>query len=404
MSGPLAGIKVVEVSMWAFVPCAGAILADMGADVVKVEPPTGDPIRGLNTGGMAPGAYGFTLSWENYNRGKRSITIDLRIDGALDLLHRLLDDADVFLTSLLPAARGKMGIDVDDIRARHPNIIYAIGSGQGQHGPEAEKGGFDSISFWARAGVASSVTPDCADFPCGLPSGAFGDATSGALLAGGIAAALAQRAMTGKVSIVDVSLLGAGMWAMQRSITAATMEGKVELPRPKRNALPNPLVANYKTSDGRFVALNMLQAQRYWAGFCAAIERPDMADDPRFATDGTRAENLTACVAEIDSEFARRPLAEWRERLGRMEGQWDVVQHVGELKDDQQVLANNFLQLVDYGDGRSMKMVSTPMQFDRQNLVARPAPDLGADSDAILAELGYDEDQMIDIKVAGIVF
>jgi crotonobetainyl-CoA:carnitine CoA-transferase CaiB-like acyl-CoA transferase len=405
MNKPLAGIKVVEVAMWAFVPAAGGILSDMGADVIKVEPPTGDPLRGLSTGGAGPSAHnGFVLSWENYNRGKRSITLDLRQERGAEVLYKLLEDADVFLTNLLPPARRRMKIDEDTIRARFPKLIYAVGSGLGRYGPEAEKGGFDAITFWARGGIASSVTPPDAELPVRMPGAAFGDCTSAAMLAGGVAAAIAQRAMTGHVATVDVSLLAASMWIMQRGIVQTTLEGIDRLPEVSRDGIFNPLVNTYRTSDGRFLALCMLQAQRYWPGFCQAIERPELINDPRFATAALRAKNAAVCTAELDKIFAERPLAAWRKLLARQDGQWDVVQHVGELKDDCQVNANGYMQPVDYGDGRSLAMVSVPMQFDGIPLAARPAPGPGVDSEAILADLGYDEEGIIDLKAAGIVF
>ncbi|MET0365579.1 MAG: CoA transferase, partial [Sphingobium sp.] len=265
MARPLEGIKVVEVAMWAFVPAAGGILSDLGADVIKVEPPTGDPIRGLQIG-MSSGDAAFDFSWENYNRGKRSITLDLKMAAGLDVLYRLLADADVFLTNLLPPARTKMGIDAETIRTAFPNLIYAVGSGVGQQGPEAHRGGFDAITFWARGGVASSISDEDAEYPVGPPGPAFGDTLSGAMLAGAISAAIAQRAMTGHASEVDVSLLGTAMWSMQRAITQSTHDGLERFPRPRAGGLPNnPLVSTYRTSDGRFLALCMLQAQRYWA-------------------------------------------------------------------------------------------------------------------------------------------
>ncbi len=340
MSGPLAGIKVIEVSMWAFVPSAGAMLADMGADVIKIEPHAGDPVRGLAMGGIAPGTGGFTFMYEIWNRGKRSVTLDIAAEGALDVLHRMLEDADVFLTSLLPPARRKLGIDVEALTSRFPNLIYAAGSGQGVHGPDAEKGGYDSISFWSRSGVASAVTPDDLPYPLPMPGGAFGDSMSGSMLAGGIAAAIAQRAMTGKASVVDVSLLNAGMWVMQPGIVASNLVGIDEMPKAGRLGMPNPLVNNYRTSDGRFLALCMLQGQRYWPGLCRALERPDLIADPRFDSDAKRAENILECVTILDEIFATRTLAEWKPVLLAQEGQWDVVQKVGELAQDKDALPN----------------------------------------------------------------
>jgi crotonobetainyl-CoA:carnitine CoA-transferase CaiB-like acyl-CoA transferase len=404
MNKPLEGIKVVEVAMWAFVPAAAGILSDMGASVTKVEPPTGDPLRGLRVGNTGPEQHGFVLSWENYNRGKRSITLDLKQERGIEVLYKLLADADVFMTNLLPAARRKMKIDVDDIRSRFPKIIYAVGSGFGRSGPEAEKGGYDSISFWARGGIASSATPDELEYPISQPGAAFGDCTSAAMLAGGVAAALLQRATTGRASIVDVSLLSASMWLMQRGITQATIEGIDRLPRAGRTGITNPLVNTYQTKDGRFLSLCMLQGQRYWPGFCEVAGRADLLDDPRFATASARSKNIAECVAELDAIFRGKTLAEWRVILGSQDGQWDVVQHVGELKDDGQVKANGYMQRVDYGDGRSLDMVSVPMQFDGAPLASRRAPDLGAHSEEVLAALGYDEQQILDLKVAGIVF
>lgn len=403
MGGPLQGIRVVELSMWGFVPSAGAVLSDMGAEVIKIEAPAGDPMRELSMGGEAPDAYGFRYLWEIYNRGKRGMALDLSADGAIELFDKLLATADVFLTSLLPAARRKLKIDIPDLQARHPKLIYATGSGQGTRGPDAEKGGFDLISYWARAGIASAITPANAEYPSPMPGPAFGDTTAGAFLAGSVAAAIAQRLLTGKASVVDTSLLGWGMWALQPGIVGAKLAGVEELPKAERNMMPNPLVNVYRTSDDRFVTLSMLQGQRYWPDFCRAVGRPDLVDDPRFHTDALRTANLAECVDCLSEVFASRTLEEWRTVLAIQSGQWDVVQRAGEVPRDAQALANGYVQDVDYGGGRSLTMVSTPARFDNHALPARPAPELGADNDAILAALGLDEEEIIGLKVAGIV-
>ena len=181
---------------------------------------------------------------------------------------KLCEDADVFLTNLLPPARKSMGIDADTIRARFPDIIYASGSGTGPKGPDSAKGGYDAITFWARGGVSSSLTEDTAEYPVGPPGPAFGDTLSGSMLAGAICAAIAKKALTGEASVVDVSLLGTAMWSMQRFIAQSTMDGRQRFPRPHAPKPHNVLVHNYRTADDRFVALCMLQADKYWAKFC----------------------------------------------------------------------------------------------------------------------------------------
>jgi crotonobetainyl-CoA:carnitine CoA-transferase CaiB-like acyl-CoA transferase len=403
MSQPLAGIKVIEVAMWAYVPSAGAVLAEWGADVVKIESPSGDPMRGLSSWGIAPGAYGFTLNWDVYNRGKRDVVIDLAVPGAVELVYKMVAEADVFLTSLLPAARRKLRIDVDDIRQRNSKIIYAVGSGQGSHGEDAEKGSYDAISFWARSGIALAATPEDSPYPVSLPGAGFGDLLSGAVLAGGVAAAIASRARTGQGSVVDGSLLATGMWALQMNIAAAKLTGTPEMPKFGRNSFPNPLVNCYRTSDGRYLYLCMLQSQRYWAGFCRAIGRADLIADLRFATDADRTANKTACIAELDRAFATKTFAEWRAILATQEGQWDVVQRTGDLPVDPQALANGYVQDVEYGDGRVLTMVSAPVQFDRVPSPIRPSPEHGAHTDEVLMELGMDMDEILQAKVAGIV-
>lgn len=391
--------------MWAFVPAAGGMLSDLGADVIKVEPPSGDPLRGLKIGAISGNAKRhIDYSWESYNRGKRSITLDLKQEAGREVLMKLLEDADVFLTNLLPPARKALHIDAETIRARFPEIIYATGSGVGQQGPECNKGGYDAITFWARGGISSALTEWDADYPVGPPGPAFGDTLSGSMLAGGICAALVKRLKSGKGSEIDVSLLGGAMWSMQRYICQATADDIDRFPRPDPEKPYNVLVHNYKTKDGRFVALCMLQADKYWASFCEVAGRPDLAADPRFADAEARSENIDACFSEMKALFASKTLAEWRDILSRQQGQWDVVQNVGDMKDDPQVQANAYLQDVDYGDGTTIPMVSVPVQMDGEAMPASRSPELGADSETILSSLGYDEDAIIELKIQGIVF
>jgi crotonobetainyl-CoA:carnitine CoA-transferase CaiB-like acyl-CoA transferase len=400
MGGVLEGVRVLEVSMWAMVPATGAILAEWGADVLKVEGPHGDPVRGLVTAGITPDGPRYT--WEMWNRGKRAIALDLNDLGAHAIVHQLAAEADVFLTSILPAQRAKLGIDLESIRAANPSIIYASGSGVGSKGPEANKGGYDSITFWARSGAAASATPPGAD-PVGMPAGAFGDATSGMALAGGVSAALVKKARTGEGSVVEASLLGTAMWAMQMWITGARAAGLDDMPRTTRQRPFNVLVNTYLTADDRWIALCMLQADQYWPGVCHAIDRDDLIDDARFADAKLRAENVEACVAELEATFRAEPLDVWTARLATQDGQWDVLKKVSEVLDDPQVEANQFAHRVPYADGHELSLVQSPVQFDQAPATVRPAPEFGADTDAVLEALGWDSEAIIEAKIKGTV-
>ncbi len=386
--------------MWAMVPATGSILAEWGADVLKIEGPQGDPVRGLVTAGITPDGPRFT--WEMWNRGKRAIALDLTHPDAQAIVHDLVKEADVFLTSILPGQRAKLGIDLDAIRAANPSIVYASGSGAGSKGPEADKGGYDSITFWARSGAAASATPPGSD-PIGMPAGAFGDATSGMALAGGVAAALARKFRTGEGSVVEGSLLGTAMWAMQMWITGSRAAGIDDMPRNTRQQPFNVLVNTYLTADDRWIALCMLQADAYWASFCQAIGRSDLIDDPRFIDSKARAENVHACTAELDATFRSRPLAHWTEVLATQDGQWDVLKKASEVLDDPQVIANTFAHRVEYPGGHALSLVQSPVQFDQVPGTVRPAPDFGADTDAVLEGLGWDIDRIIEAKIKGAV-
>jgi crotonobetainyl-CoA:carnitine CoA-transferase CaiB-like acyl-CoA transferase len=401
MTKVLEGVRVVEVSLYGFVPSAGAVLADWGADVIKIEhPDQGDPMRGLVVSGIRPEDVGLTFMWEIVNRGKRSVAIDLGVADGRQLLLDMVAEADVFLTNFLPSARRKLGIDVEDIMGRNPGIVFARGSGQGPKGPEADKGGFDAISYWYRTGISAAVTPPDHPMPIRMPGPAFGDVQSGMMLAGGIGAALAYRARTGQGVVVDVSLLAAGLWAMQPGVLGTQLTGADELPKPARVSLGNPLVNTYRTADGRFVALNMLQGDRYWADLCTAMGRPDLIDDPELATADLRAEHVDRCVAVLDDLFGRRSLAEWQDVLSRQDGQWDVVRVVREANDDTQALANGYVTPVTFDDGRVFNLVSAPVQFDETAPELRPGPALGAHTEEVLLEMGRSWDEIGHLKEA----
>jgi len=402
MAGVLAGVRVIEVAQWWFVPAAGAVLADWGADVIKVEHPTGgDPQRGLVTSGLVPSTGGVNFMVEQPNRGKRSVGLDLAHPQGRALLARLVETADVFLTNFLPAARRRLAIEVDDIRRINPRIVYVRGHGQGARGAERERGGYDAASFWCRGGIASALTAPDAAAPV-MQRAAFGDSAGGMTVAGGVAAALFHRERTGEPSLVDVSLLGTAMWIMAPDIIASRLLG-IDLPVSDRTRPPNPIVNSYRTRDGRWLFLNMLQPDRYWPDLCRRLSRPDLIADARFADGRARFEHRAECVRELDAVFAARTLAEWRAALADAEGVWAPMQTARELPEDPQAIANGYLPEVDRGDGTRFALVASPVQFDETEATLRPAPDLGQHTEEVLLELGLSWEEIGAAKQAGAI-
>lgn len=405
---PMQGVRVLEVAEFTFTPSAGAVLADWGADVVKVEHAVrGDAQRGLKigTGGVAAGS--FQPLMEHPNRGKRSIGLALDTPEGLEVLYELARRSDVFLVNFLPDTRRRLRIEVDDLRAANPRIIYARGSALGNQGPEREKGGFDSSAFWARGGSAAGCTPPDSPRVIGQPAGAYGDSVGGMTIAGGIAAALFARERTGQPSEVDVSLLSLGAWATALSVSNALLTGEPPPVAPFSAAAArfNPLVGSYRTSDGRWISLAMLAPGRYWADFCRHIGRDDLITDPRFATAEalmTR-ESTDAAVGIIAEEFAAHTFDHWLERLRTMAGQWAPIQNALELGNDAQLRANGYIRTVVDADGNDRELVANPVQFDSTPPDITRGPQFAEHTDEILAELGFDTDRILELKIAGAV-
>ena len=403
--GIMDGIRVVEVASWTYVPVAGAVLAEWGADVLKIEhPESGDPQRGLAASGLVPtGPGGVAHMMELPNRGKRSVGLDLGTEEGRKLLLELSATADVFLTNFRPQARRKLGIDVEDIRAVNPSIIYVRGSGQGQRGPDAEMGGYDGSTFWGRGGPADIISDPEDGYPIAQPGPAFGDVIGGLTIAGGISAALFHRQRTGESVIVDSSLLATAMWATGASSLAAGLFGLDRMPRRERTHSPNPIVGSYRTGDGRFISLVMLESDRYWGDLVTLLGGPELESDPRFIDHKARAENSPACVAALDELFAQKTLAEWRVILQKAKGVWAAIQTPSELLVDPMALANGYIREVEAKSGTVFRMVPSPLQFDEMPPDLTRAPDHGEHTDEVLGELGYDMDALLDLKVKGVI-
>lgn len=396
-----AGIKVVELAQWVFVPVAGAILADWGADVVRVERLEGDAYRGLATQGIGTERAGVNLSIALANRGKRSMAVDLQQTEGMAVLLELLEDADVFLTNLRPKALERLGLDAETVRERFPHVVYARGHGFGVRGPDADQPGYDSSAYFARGGLAHVLSPPELDYPI-TQRGAMGDRSGAMALAFGIAGALLRRHRTGEGSVVDVSLLATAIWTLSSDLLAALNGGEVAR-EASRGTFFNPLVGTYRTSDDRHISLVFLQPDRYWTDLCHAFDRPDLAEDARFADITVRAENREACLAELDAEFGKRSFEECKELLSRIDVPWAPVQAVEELVDDPQVLANDYVGEVQVDSGESYMLPAVPVQFDEQPPPLHRAPEHGEHTEVILLELGRTWDDIQELKNAGVI-
>ncbi len=406
MQGVMDGVKVLEVAQWWFVPAAGAVLADWGADVIKIEHPVmGDGQRGLAAFGFKSTEGNVDFMMQQSNRGKRSVGLDIGTPGGLALLYKMVEQCDVFLTNFLPDARERLKIDVEDIRKVNPNIVYVRGSGQGPKGPQAGKGGYDATSFWSRGGVAHSLTPPGLENPV-MQRAAFGDSIGAMTVAGGIAAALFGRERTGRAPVVDISLLNTAMWVLGPDIVASPLVKKEGgfIPRFSRTQAPNPVGNSYKTKDDRWLLLMMLQPDKHFADFCQHVGHEEWISDERFAAAPQRFQNREALIEMLDEMFAQHTLAAWTEKLADIEGPWAPMQSVDEIHHDVQVVANDYLREVDGADKGHFKLVASPVQFDEEPIEIRgPSPEMGQHTEEVLMEMGIDWDEIARLKEAGAI-
>jgi crotonobetainyl-CoA:carnitine CoA-transferase CaiB-like acyl-CoA transferase len=401
----MKGVRVLEVAQYTFVPSAGAVLADWGADVVKIEHPvTGDGQRGLLQVGGESNTGQINFLMEHSNRGKRSIGIDIREPAGLELLYDIARTSDVFLTSFLPGSRRRLRIDIEDLRTVNPNIIYARGTAHGERGPESHRGGYDSTDYWARSGSGMGGRGPT-EMPSMPPGPAYGDSLGGMTIAGGIAAALFARERTGEPSIVDISLLGTGLWAMGAALTAAMLKPQEGAGAgiPAGAKFMNPLVGLYRAKCGGSLMLTMLQGHHYWADTVTHLGRPELAEDPRFSTAEAFGENAAQAREALTEIFETATLEEWRERLAEMKGQWGPFQTVSQLPSDPQVIANGHIVEIDAGDEQSFSVVANPVQFDERPPVLRKGPEHAQHTEELLLELGLEWERIEELKRSGAI-
>lgn len=383
MAGPVEGVTVVELGVWVAGPAAGGILADWGADVIKIEPPTGDP--GRMFGRMLGCDLGVNPPFEMDNRSKRSIVLDLGTDAGRATAFELLSAADVFLTNVRPGALQRLGLDFESVSAANPRLVYGLITGYGESGPDADRAAYDVAAFWSRAGVAHLLTRPGETPP--FQRGGMGDHSAGMTMAAAVCAALLARERTGTGQLVTTSLYRQGAYTVSFDLNTYLMSGQ-PIAIGQRETMGNPCMNNYAAQDGRRFWIVGLEPERHWPALCGAVDRPDWRDDPRFADARSRAVNSAALIAALDEIFATRPLDEWAQIFaGEPDFFWSPVNTLEDVVADEQFHAAG--GIVDVPDGDAVvPMVATPADFHGTPWAPRSAaPELGQHTDEVLADL-----------------
>jgi crotonobetainyl-CoA:carnitine CoA-transferase CaiB-like acyl-CoA transferase len=400
MAGPLEGIKVVEMGVWVAGPAAGGILADWGAEFLKIEPPgVGDPSRLFSS--MLGGDLPFNPIFENDNRSKRSIVVDVRTEEGFEIVLDLLKDADVFISNIRPAALARLGLDSDTLCKRFPKLIYGLITGYGRAGEDADRAAFDVAAFWARSGIAAALTQEGATPP--FQRGGMGDHNAGLALTSGISAALFKRTQTGKGQVVSTSLLREGLYTLSFDLSVTARFG-VEIQAGNRKTMGNPAMNCYADRDGRFFWLVGLEGERHWPPLARVVGHPEWIEDPRYAKPVERAQNAVGLIEDLDAIFATRTREEWGKVFDAEEDLWWApVQSIEEVFADPQThAAGGFVEVPD-GEGTTL-LPSTPVDFDGTPWAPRAmAPDHGQHTEEILQELGRTGTDIDALRANGVI-
>ena len=402
MVAPLEGVRVVEMAGWMAAPGAAALMADMGADVVKVEPPRGDPMRGATRQPRVPeGDPPLDAAFALDNRGKRSVAVAVNQPQGADLVRRLAARADVFVCNLLPARQARYGLDPATLQQLTPRLVHATLTGYGPAGPDAARPGYDLTAFFGRGAVLDAMSEPANSAPPRLRP-AQGDHTAALALFAGILAALRVVEATGQGQVVDVSLLGAAAWTMSSDLSATLVDGV--RPNPQgRIARPHALHGGFRCADARWILLFMPEPH-WWPRFCEAVGRPGWIEDERFATYAARAANMPELTRLMDELFATRPLREWCALFDERGFIWGPAATVDEFAADEQAAADGLFPEIGTPDGRRFRTVRAPMRLAGADVAPRgPAPAVGEHTAAVLAELGVDDGELAELAGAGVI-
>lgn len=399
MSGLLEGLRVVEVATFVFVPAAGTVLSDFGADVIHVEPPgIGDPYRLLKNLAPLPECEE-NYPWQIDSRNKKSVVIDLKKDEGREVLLDLVRDADVFITNYHPSVLEELRITYELLSPENPRLIYAHGTGYGEIGPETEKPGYDATAWWARSGLMDVVRPG--DGELALSSPGMGDHPSAMSVFGGIALALYARERTGKGTKVSTSLMANGAWSNGILVQAALSGGKT-FEAPSQSKPANAMVNHYRASDGGSFFLALVKEATEFDRFCSAIDRPELAKDPRFEEINNRRANAGALAKILQDCFRKRPTVEWRKILDENDITFGTIATTDEVAVDPQMEANNVF--IELADSPGTRVVNSPIElsdFPKRRPIS--PPELGEHSVSVLKDLGYEEERIAALIESGVL-
>ena len=399
MNAPLEGIRVLEVASWLAAPCCAGLMADLGADVIKVEPPEGDAYRRLFTSLL--GDEFVHPAYQFDNRGKRGVCVDLENVEGVALVHELATKADVFITNLTAPRLARYRLTDEHIHKLAPSAVYAVLAGFGVRGQDSERQAFDQTAFWARSG-AMSVFGDRDDGPV-LARGGYGDRTTALNLLSAILAALRLRDSTGEGQYVEVTLQRTGIWALASDVNSALYD-RVQPAKSSRKAPNNPIWNFYRTKDGRWLAMIMPMALPYWPKFCAAVGREDWANDERFKSLPGLAEHGPELVPEVEAMFAGEDLDHWRSILDGAGLIWEPVAELPEVVDDPVLREAGAFSVIVHERAGAMEIVSTPFNIRGSDVAVRgPAPDAGQHTRAVFEELGLASDRIDALFADGVL-
>lgn len=398
MTRPLDGVRVVEVAGWMAAPGAAAMMADLGADVVKVEPLGGDPVRGVIRRPETDPSL--DASFQLDNRGKRGIAVALDRPEGQELVRRLADTADVFLSNLLGRRQERFGLDADTLLARNPRLVHATLTGYGLEGPDAARPGFDITTFFGRGGITHSITEPGSQAPRARP--AQGDHAAALAMLAALLAALRLVERTGEGQVVDVNLLATAAWTMATDLSATLVDGQ-DPPVLGRRRRRFALQESFRTADDRWILLFMPEAH-WWPRFCTTVGRPEWVEDPRLATVESRLENMPVVTDLMDELFATRTLEQWGRLFDEARLTWGPASTVSEVAADPHAAAIGMFPEVPSPAPGAFRTVASPMRLRGQDLSPRgPAPEVGEHTRAVLSELGLSAAELDALVADGVV-